>query len=132
MTRIRAYSVEDYKNISGWWKFYDETPPSRLMMPEDSSWILEDDDGPLLCVTVYLTNSKELAWVDNLIGRPKADKSLRREATMELLKYIGNVSRELGYEKLFCFSEKPELKRYYMDIGFIPTMDNVTTFVKPL
>ena len=53
----------------------------------------------------------------------------------DMSKFMGeleNTAKELGYARLFCFTDHPKLGDYYMDLGYLPTMKNVTTFTKEL
>lgn len=128
---IRCFNPNDYPLILSWWKAAGEVAPTPDMLPLESSFIFEDAEGPLLCVTVYKTNARWMAWVDNFIGRPGAGTA-RREATTLLLEHISEWAASQGYKNLFCLSEKGVLKAYYQSIGFQETLSGVSTFVKEI
>lgn len=131
--KIRPYKKEDYAEISAWWKAAKEPGPSRDMMPEESSFILEVQGTPWIAVTVYLTNSPELAWVDNLIASPKMPGGEARAAAIFWLQaFLERWTKEQGYKKLFCMTEKEVLVKRYQDLGYEPTLKGVTTLIKIL
>jgi len=70
MINIRPYVTADYLTIKDWWLQSGEIAPLRSMMPEDSSFIATYENFPILAVSLYLTNSTEVCWADNLIGIP--------------------------------------------------------------
>ena len=77
-------------------------------------------------------NTKAFAWVDNLVSAPKFTGKEREEAVNLLNSFIEEEAKRRGVARLFCFSEKNALKRRYMELGFRPTLDGVTTFIKEL
>lgn len=129
---IRNYKKEDYPLIKSWWDRAKEIAPYPSMMPEESSFVLELEGKPILAITLYLTNSVQIAWIDNLIGNPEITGNKRREATKMLVKYVEDFAREKGYKSTLCFSEKDKLVNYYQTLGYHPTLRNVTTLIKEL
>ena len=118
--------------IREWWIAAGSPAPTMDMMPENSSFVLEVDGKPLLAVTVYMTNSKQIAWVDNLISSPLPFKGNRRDYVEEMQKFLEIWAKTEGYKSLFCFSEKEVLVKRYMELGYMPTLKNVTTLVKEI
>lgn len=132
MINIRKYvELFDWKMISRWWEASKEIGPTRDML-SGSTYILEFNKTPALCVTLYLLNAKAFAIVENFIGNPEVDKKVRRELTPILLAHLEQQAREHGYNRLFCMGAKDKLKSYYQDLGFVKTLDNVTTFIKEI
>ena len=102
-------------------------------MPEESTFVLEAKGKPWIAVTVYLTNSPEVAWVDNLAANPKLPKGAARKAAVAWLqKFLEKWALNLGYRKLFCMAAKPALAKKYRDLGYTSTLKNVETFIKLL
>lgn len=130
MIEIRPYFAEDWNEILAWWKASGETPPLPTMMPLESSFVAEVDGRPALAVALYLTNTPELAYVENFIGNPQAKGVARREAAYALSHHIANFAKGRGFRRLMCLTEKPALKTRYMELGFHPTLGGVTAFVR--
>ena len=129
--KIRNYKKDEYAMILGWWNDCQEVAPLPEMLPEESTFILDVNDQPTICVTVYLTNSKTFCMVDNLICNPAfRDSKLRRKAVEVMNGYVDCFAKEKGFERILCMTEKNALKRRYMELGFRPTLDGVTTLIK--
>lgn len=131
---IRPFNPEnDFETVLSWWEFHKEIPPTIDMLPVDSTFMLDNNYDSWLCVTVYLTNSREIAWVDNLVSNPKISSDQDRAAAVELLQsYLESWCRGRGYTKLFCMSETPKLGKRYQELGYIPTASGITTFIKKI
>lgn len=128
MFSIRSYREADYPTIHSWWKAQNEVAPNPGMMPADSSFILEVDGRPTIAVCLYLTNTKEICYVENFVGNPNCELSSRREGTRLLLAHLKEFATQHGYLRLLCLAHAPKLKSYYQEIGFTPTLDNVMGF----
>lgn len=127
---VREYLENDWSQVLSWWVNSREVAPLKTMMPIDSSFIAEIDGHPALAVCLYLTNTKEICYVENFAGNPEFKGSIRNKATRVLLDRISEFAANLGYKRLICMSEKPVLKAYYEKIGFTRTLDGVATFTK--
>jgi hypothetical protein len=130
MITIRNYSKADWPEIESWWKVSGETPPLPTMMPPESSFVAELEGKPALAVAIYLTNTPELAYVENFIGNPAMKGSDRSMGASLLADHISNFARSRGYKRLLCMTEKQALKGRYIQLGFQPTLGGVTTFVR--
>lgn len=102
------------------------------MLPKGTTFIMEGDDQILACMTMYLTNSKQFAMLDNLISNPYIDKPVRREAVKKLINHCEILAFEMGYKSLFCMSTKAKLTERYESHGYRPTFRGVTTLTKQL
>lgn len=129
ITRIRQFEDDDYEMVVGWWAKQDELPPSRSMLPE-TTWILELDGTPALCVCLYLMNCPEACKVENLVGNPDLKGPDRYQALSILFEHLEEEARDRGYSALVLFSHEPRLKDRYQELGFVKTLENVTTFSK--
>lgn len=132
MFNIRPYKASDYGIIKEWWQESNEVPPLPDMMPEDSSFVLEYENEPLVAITLYLTNSSRVAWIDNLIGKPGIDRVIRKAGVQRIVRHTEEFAKEKGYKSTFCFSEKGKLISYYQSLGYMPTLSNVTTLIKEI
>lgn len=129
---VRHYTPSDFPLISSWWIAHGEPGPLPSMLPPESTFLLEMDGIPALCVSLYLTNSSEVAYIENFCGNPELDGPARRSAAPHLVKYIENFALSRGYARLFCLAHKEPLKRRYEELGYTRTLDNVATFCKSL
>jgi hypothetical protein len=132
MITCRAYKQSDWPLIKEWWAASGEIAPVEGMMPPDSSYVADIDGTPALACSLYLTNTKELAYVENFIGNPALKGAERREAAQAGMAHVARVARELGYKRLLCMTEKPALMNRYQELGFTPTLSGVTAFVRVL
>lgn len=129
---IRNFKQSDYPMIYNWWSVQKEQAPLLGMLPEESTFVLELNKQPALCVTIYLTNTKELAYVENLVGNPELKSKERKEATYHLNEHLKEFAKSKGYKRLVCMSEKAQLKNYYTSLNYTETLNNVSTFVREL
>jgi hypothetical protein len=132
MVLIRPYKATDFPLVKSWWNAANEVAPLPEMMPEDSSFITEIDGRPVLAVTVYLTNSKAIAYTENFIGDPEYKGSSRREAASMLSDHIATFAKERGYQNLLCIASTQKLVGRYEELGYVKTLENVSTFVRRL
>lgn len=131
--KIRPYTPADFLMISRWWQLASTTGPLETMLPLDSTFIAETADGqPALCTTLYLTNSIQFAMVDNLIANPELTLDTRRKSIAVMQAYLDNFAKQLGIKSLLCFCENQALKQRYVEIGYLPTLHNVTTFIRSI
>lgn len=130
---VQYRESDHYGVIASWWKAAGEMTPARAAMPESSTFILAENGEPWVCVTVFLTNSSEIAWVDNLIANPELPSgAARKEAVEQLQRFLEAWALKLGYRKLFCMAANPALAERYRNLGYISTLKNVETFIKTL
>ena len=125
---IRQFEDKDYDLIKGWWDAAKEVPPTLDSIPE-TSYIMLLKDEPILSVSLYLTNGK-IAWVDNYIGSPSSKGSARKECGLILLKHLEDVAKKHSKDRLFCMSMNEKTSQRYIEMGFIKTLSNVSTFIK--
>ena len=84
------------------------------MMLKDSTFIIEDNDKPVASVTVYLTNCKEVALMENLIKDPEFKEE---GAIQSLFKHVEDFTKSLGYKRIIMFSNKEKLNDKYETFG---------------
>lgn len=124
--RIRPYHNDDYQEISSWMiTKFDESILS------DSTFILDIDDVPAFCLTMYFTNSKELAFIENFAGNPNL-KEIRKPYSQTLWVYLEDLAKQLGYKKVICLSNVDDLTNKYESFGYTKIMNNVDVLRKVL
>lgn len=126
---IRLYKESDWSTIKNWWIIANEIPPLKESMTNDSTFVLEKDNDLLASITVYLTNSKEMAYLENLVRNPEFKN---KEAIKNLVNHAERFTKENGYKRLICFSYKSSLKKRYENLGYLNTLSDLSSFVKEL
>ncbi len=132
MVLIRPYKASDFPTVSGWWTAAQEGQLLPGMMPEESSFIAEIDGKPTLAVSVLLTNSPTVAYTEYFIGSPDSRGAARREAALMLSDHIAAFAKSRGYKNLLCISYRAPLVGRYEELGYVKTLEGVSTFVRPL
>jgi hypothetical protein len=117
--------------LQEWWKARGEFPVTDDMMPEGTSFILEDGGKPLVSMCYITTNVKAAAYCANFVSDPESDRETRRAAVKELFEFIDSQRKSRGYKNLLAFGYKPKLRERFEALGFRATLD-VTSFVKTL
>lgn len=133
MFTVRPYNKKDFPAISRWWSEAQEIGPTEAMMPEESSFIVESEFNELIAaVTVYMTNTTQFAMVDNLVGNPTFHGKYRKDAISFLQSYIEKWCVDHKYRGILCMAYRPSLVKRYEELGYIQTLSEVTTMLKPL
>lgn len=126
---LRHYKNDDFPMIASWWEKAGEPGPRETMMLEESSFIIEVDSVPAYSITVYMTNCKELAYLENFSRNPEIKN---KDAAQALLDYVCGWARIKGYKHLITFGYHEKLKTKFVEYGFMKTLDNLSGFVKEL
>ena len=129
---IRSYSKKDYAELKRWWVSSKETVPPEDALSEESTFILELDNVPALSITVYLTNSKQVSYLENFIGNPDLKGDSRRKASQIIVDAACGFAKSLGYKRILCLAQKDKLKTRYTELGMQPVADNLSGFVREL
>lgn len=133
MYTIRKYNKEqDLELICSWCKSYDLPDTVRTNIPEDTTYILEYENQPIMSACLYLTNCKNFSFIENAIKDKKINKDITSTGLNILFSYLENKARELGYKMTFIMadSDKDKLKNKYMNMGYTPVIKNITLLCK--
>lgn len=125
---VRPYKESDWSTLLNWWISAEEFPPYKTMMC-DSTFILEDEEKIKASVTVYLTNCKDVAFLENFIRDPEFRN---KEAIGTLVKHAEDFTKAQGYKLLIALAYKDRLKNRMQTLGYQKTLDNLTSLVKEL
>lgn len=129
---VRLYTNNDYEEIRRWYSTTDEGIPSPHIFPQDSTLILEQDGTPVFCIAIYLTNCKEICYLEGFIANPDFTKSDRLEASYLMRDAACSFAKGLGYKNAMTFSYRDKVKERIEALGFTKTLDNLSCFVKEL
>lgn len=127
---IRLYKNSDFEMIQNWWIDSNEIPPLREMLTEDSTFVLEMHGKARMCITVYLTNCKAVAHLENFVKDPNFKDS--NTCSKILVEHAEKFAKEKGYKYLMCLSYQEKLKSRYEKLGYIRTLNNLSSFCKEL
>lgn len=130
--KIRPYRTSDFKEIHSWWNSANEVAPQEGMMIEDGTFVLEALGVPAITVTVYLTQSKQIAYIEGLIKNPLLKHIDLEPQTSLLMEYICDYARERGYTNLFAYCKVDKLKEKYKRYGLTQVLDNLSAFSRRL
>ncbi len=129
---IRLYKDSDLKIIKEWAKAHNEYIPESEYLPKDSTFILEIDNKPLVVMTVYLTNCKEIAYLENLMKDPEFVGSVKDEAVQMIFNHCENFTKEQGFKRLIALTSVEPLKTKYQNLGYNKFLNNLSAFAKEI
>lgn len=127
---IRNYKKEDFKLIKSWWASVGQYGPTEKQMPEESSFILELNNKPVLAVSAYLTNT-DVAYIENLITDPSF-KDNRKVYTNAIMDYIFKFVQLNGYKYAVGFTTHEKLVKRNLNMGFDKAVNNLYLLAKEL
>lgn len=128
----RLYKDSDYEEVKRWYAAYDEGTPSPSIFPSDSTLLLEANGTPVFCLIVYLTNCKEICYLEGFIGNPDIKGSERLAASERMKDEAISFAQERGYRHALTFAYREGVKRRIKELGFEETLENLSCFVKRL
>lgn len=129
---IRHYKQSDFPVVESWWAASGEAVPPSNWLPRHSTFLISVDNTLAACVSVYLTNSKELAYLENVVGNPDLKGPARRAALEALVRHAEAWTKRKGYKRLVLLGYRAPVKKRYLELGYKETLDGVSTFVKEL
>ena len=128
---IRQYKESDYEMIASWWMRSTGGYLPKTFISE-TSYIVENKNIPIYFSSLYLTNCNGCCWMENVVANPDTDKDLREDGLEKLTNHLEKEAKDNGYRHLIIFSYNDKVKNIYKGLGFIKTLDDVTTFAKEI
>lgn len=132
MITTRLVTQSDVPMLTRWWEAAEMYGFTGDYLPRDTAYMTLSDGEPAAVLCIYKTNIKEYAYLECYIANPDMEKSERRLASEHLVKYAEKQAVLMGYKKLVCLTHIDALKARYEELGYKPSLQNVTTFVKEL
>ena len=114
---IRPYRESDYEIICSWWREHKETPPLPGMMVEDGTFVVEVGGCPVMTMTVFTTQSKEISYFEGYCSEPGLEKKFRNTIGKSLWEHCYTYLRDRGYKRVLIFTEKHKLVKRYEELG---------------
>jgi rRNA processing protein Gar1 len=131
--KIRPYKESDYEMIASWWSDHGEVGPRPGMMVEDGTFVLELGSTPVMSITVFLTQSKEVAYLEGLISAPYFTiKEARRIVGQELVNHAYAFAKSKGYKRVICYTDKPKLANRYQELGMSKSIGSIQALFREL
>lgn len=131
MTIDKFEPNSDYETTKHWWGAVNEPAPPLDLIPE-TTFIIRYNDAPILALSLFLTNCKGVAYLENFVGNPDFKGAIRRDAAQALVDYACNFAAALGVMRVGCLAYRDKLKPRYEQLGMIKTLDNVSSFARDL
>ena len=131
MITIRHCSLTDFYTIKTWWERNGQHGFTEKFLPT-TSYVAEWRGEPVASISVLRTNISEYAYLENLVSNPDYPKHDRKPVIEALVAYAEKQAKELGYKKLLCLAPNDKLSKRYEEMGYTPSLFNVTVQVKEL
>jgi hypothetical protein len=129
---IRPYKHSDYENIVSWWLSYNECPPVFGMMVEDGTFVLQLNNVPALSLTVFLTQSKEISYLEGFIKNPVFKDISLEDYDRLLWDHCFNYAKLRGYKRIVALCEEPKLFNKYKRLGMTEICSSLKSFTREL
>jgi hypothetical protein len=128
---IRNYVERtDFEMISRWLSLWNQPVGNKDFYPK-TTYVATVDGVPVLTGCLYLTNCKNAAMMENIIGDPNKPKE-RKAALSKLFDHIAKEAKRLGYKYIVSMVLEPKLIANYEKHGFAVTARNYTSVSKKL
>lgn len=124
--RVRPYLNSDYEEIRGWWEDAGVPGPTPGEMIEDGTFVLEIDGVPGMSLTVFLTQSKSVAYLEGYIAALGLFPEDRKQGGRVLWNHCYQFAKDRGYSNLFIYAGHPKLVERYEDLGMTRSLSGLT------
>lgn len=129
---IRNYKNTDFEYVAQWWAAADEPTPPPGCMPPNSTFVVEHDGRPVMSLSVLLTNTPEISYLEFFVADPMFKGEARKQAAPMLVEHCCKFARELGYKRAICFADCEPLVHRYKELGMRQTTEGLASFVREL
>lgn len=129
---IRPYRDEDFETISSWWDQVREVGPLPGMMVPDGTFVVEIDDEPVMTLTVFKTQSKEVSFLEGFCRKPDLDRLTSKQVGALLWEHCFQYLRDDGFKRVICLSHKPALTGRYQNFGMQVNLNGLSALGKVL
>lgn len=86
-------------------------------MVEDGTFVLESDGKSLMTLTVFLTQSPEIAYFSGYCAKPGTARSISRAYGHILWEHCFTYLKSKGYKRAISFTAEEGLIRRYKELG---------------
>jgi hypothetical protein len=129
---IRSFQDEDFELICSWWKAWNEVPPLPGMMISDGTFVLEYEDKPVMTLTAFKTQSKEIAYFEGYCRCPKLDTLVSNQLGVILWNHGYKYLKDNGFKRAIALTDKLALRNRYLELGMDWNLSNLYSLGKVL
>lgn len=130
--KIRRFKETDFYSICEWWKAWGEEPPLLGMMIKDGTFVVEYDEIPVMTLTAFKTQSKEISYLEGFCRSPKLDPAESKRLGSLLWNVAFQYLKDEGFKRVICFANKESLKNRYIELGMHETLGGLTALGREL
>jgi hypothetical protein len=123
---VRPYRHSDYSEILSWWDEASVPGPMPGEMVEDGTFVLEIGGVPSMSLTVFLTQSKSVAYLEGYIAKPGVPDEDRDLGACALWRHCFQFVKDRGYSNVFIYAGHPKLVKRYEDLGMTRSLSGLT------
>lgn len=121
MISIREYNYfKDYRMLEAWYSHYDMDCPLESMFPKGATFIAEYNTRPMACLSILYTNVNAIAFIENLVSDPRANKQQKTETVKVLLEYAAKVAASNKVTMLMGMTRYSALADHVKEYGYQP------------
>lgn len=121
MDVIRPLQTDDLPVIKAWCDHYG-LPFENDRLPE-STYVFVRDGVLVMSASLLVTNSPERSFVEFALANPEVKE--RDGVLMALFDVLRDLSKKMGFRKLYVLSPDPKLSQYFSDLGGKVIFENV-------
>ncbi len=110
---IRTITIEDYPELTKWWKLYEGKGvkvPKSSMLPKNGlgGFVVEKNGSLIASAFLYFTNST-MGYIDFLIADPKYREEDRQDVLVQLAAHACGVAIKGGCEQVWAMTTNEKL-----------------------
>jgi hypothetical protein len=124
---IRDATPEDFPLVEAWGRAHGRAAFDARACPP-TSFIVEDERGPLVFCKLYLSVGVGVAFLEGLFSRPGEKPSAVVAAVEFLVEGVRKIAAEHDYGVLICHTF-PAVARKALGMGFVETQSGLVQMV---
>lgn len=129
---IRPYKESDFETIKTWWQQHNGIPPQPGMMIEDGTFVVEWSGEPVMTLTVFKTQSTEIAFFEGFCKHPYLPKELSYQFGSNLFEHCYEYLQKNGYKRAILYAEYEALVKRYEALGMTKALSGLTSMTRVL
>lgn len=123
--KIRPYTHSDFEMIKSW----SNEGPEKEQLPLESSFILEKNNVPVVCISVFFTNTN-ICYMENMIANPEIKD--RKDATKAIMEHAWKFAKDKGYKYAIGFTKYAKLAERHVQMGWQKKFSNIFIMAQEL
>lgn len=122
--------LSDYPVLMGFWKAHKWSPPPASDLPPTGIVVEDVATGTLLAAGFLYKTDSSFAWLEFIVGNPKADRVPRRLAVDLVIADLSQKAKEMGFKYIYSNLKHKGLIRRYKNHGFLETDTEMSSLLK--